>query len=337
MEPLNIQDRYEHYRFDVDKGQKPIRIDKFISDRITNVSRTKIQDAATAGNILVNNNPVKSNYKVKPGDYISIVMEYPKRDVEITPENIPLNIVFEDETLIIVNKPPEMVVHPGYGNYTGTLVNALAYHLRDIPMFQGNDFRPGLVHRIDKNTSGILVIAKTEEAKNKLARQFFDHTVDRKYIALIWGVPKETGGTITGHIGRSPKDRKVMHVFQDGETGKHAITHYKIIEKLGYVSLVECTLETGRTHQIRVHFKYIKHPLFNDAAYGGDQILRGTVFTKYKQFVNNCFHILPRQALHAKSLGFVHPVSGKHLFFDSNLPDDMQQVIDKWRTYIQNR
>lgn len=336
-EPLNIQDNYEHYRYDVDKGQNPIRIDKFIADRITNVSRTKIQDAATAGNILVNNNPVKSNYKVKPGDYISIVMEYPKREFEITPENIPLDIVYEDETLIIVNKKPQMVVHPGYGNYTGTLVNALAYYLRDIPMFQGSDFRPGLVHRIDKNTSGILVIAKTEEAKNKLAKQFFDHTVDRKYIALIWGVPKKPEATITGHIGRSPKDRKVMHVFPEGETGKHAITHYKIIESLGYVSLIECTLETGRTHQIRAHFKHIKHPLFNDATYGGDQILRGTVFTKYKQFVNNCFNILPRQALHAKSLGFNHPVSGQQLFFDSNLPDDMQQVVDKWRTYIQNR
>jgi 23S rRNA pseudouridine1911/1915/1917 synthase len=328
---------YEHHRFEVDKGQKLLRIDKFLVNRIENASRNKIQQAADANCILVNETPVKSNYKVKPGDIISVVMEQPPREIELIPQDIPINIVFEDDHFVIVNKEPGMVVHPAYGNYTGTLVNALAWHFKDLPIFNTSDARPGLVHRIDKNTSGILVIAKTEDAKNKLSKQFFDRTTDRKYIALVWGSFKEPSGTITGHVGRSLKDRKMMSVFPDGEHGKSAITHYKVLEDLGYVSVVECKLETGRTHQIRAHFKYIGHPLFNDDTYGGDQILKGTTFTKYKQFVQNCFAMLPRQALHAKSLALDHPVTGERMFFDSDLPDDMASTIEKWRNYISNR
>ncbi len=327
------QEFYEHFRFVADRGQSLLRIDKYLVNKIENVSRTRIQGAATAGNILVNNKPVKSNYRVKPGDVISIVMTYPPREIEIFPENIPVDIIFEDDDLIIINKAPGMVVHPGHGNYSGTLVNALTYYLKDLPLFQSGEIRPGLVHRIDKNTSGILVIAKTELAHNKLAKQFFDHSVNRKYLALVWGNLEENEGTITGHIGRNPKDRTRMYVFPDGSFGKPAVTRFKVIERLGYISLVECKLETGRTHQIRVHFQYYKHPVFNDNEYGGDIILKGTTFSKYWQFVQNCFKILPRQALHAKSLRFIHPRTNQPVFFDSDLPEDMQKVIEKWRNY----
>ncbi len=331
------QELYEHFRFVVDGGQSLLRIDKYLSSRMEKTSRTRIQNAANAGNILVNNLTVKPNYKVKPGDVVQIVLPNPPREIELIPENIPINIVYEDDDVLVVNKEPGMVVHPAYGNYTGTLVNALMYHFRDLPLFSTGEARPGLVHRIDKNTSGILVIAKNELALNRLSRQFFERTTDRKYQALVWGIPEPPEGTITGHVGRSIRDRKIMQVFPDGSDGKPAITHYKILENLGYISLVECKLETGRTHQIRVHFSHIKHPLFNDEEYGGDQIIKGTTFTKYQQFIKNCFKILPRQALHAKSLAFDHPVTRKRLFFDSGLPDDMVQVIDKWRKYTSGR
>ena len=330
-------DLWEHYRFEVDQGQALMRIDKYLTNRIENVSRSRIQSAADAGNILANKTPVKSNYKVKPGDEIQIVMDYPRREIEIIPEDIPLDIVYEDEQLIVLNKPAGLVVHPGHGNYSGTLVNALAWYLRDLPLFNSEDPRPGLVHRIDKDTSGLMVIAKTELAKNKLGYQFYNKTTKRSYMAILWGSPKEKSGTVTGNIGRSLSNRQIFTVFPDGDRGKHAVTHYNVIDELGYVSLVECRLETGRTHQIRVHMKYLGHPLFNDAAYGGDQILRGTTFNKYKQFVQNCFKLLPRQALHAKTIGFSHPVTGKELIFDSELPDDMQAVINRWKNYIGNR
>jgi 23S rRNA pseudouridine1911/1915/1917 synthase len=331
------QELFEHHSFIADKGQSPLRVDKFLGNKIENASRNKIQSAAEAGNIHVNGTPVKSNYKVKPGDHVAVVMAYPPREIELIPQDIPLNIVYEDDHLVVVNKQPGMVVHPGYGNYSGTLVNALMHHLKDTPLFQSGDQRPGLVHRIDKNTSGLLVIAKTEKAMNHLAGQFFHKTSDREYIALVWGIPKESKGTITGHIGRSLKNRKVMTVFPDGEYGKHAVTHYEVLEELGYISVVKCRLETGRTHQIRAHFRYLGHPLFNDNEYGGDQILKGTTFTKYKQFVQNCFNILPRQALHAKSLGFEHPATGERMLFNSEIPDDMTQVIEKWHRYLSGR
>lgn len=331
------QEQFEHFRFEADPGQNPLRIDKFLVDRMLNSSRNKIQDAADNGNILVNDVPVKSNYKVKPKDVITIVLSYPPREIEIIPEDIPINIVYEDDAFLIINKEPGMVVHPSYGHYTGTMVNALAFHLQNSPLFKSNDPRPGLVHRIDKNTSGILVVAKTEEAKTKLGLQFFNKTSDRKYRALVWGNLDDDEGTITGHVGRNLKNRKVMAVFPDGEFGKHAVTHYKVLERLGYVNLVECILETGRTHQIRVHFKSIGHPLFNDAEYGGDEIRKGTTFTKYKQFVQNCFKICPRQALHAKSLGFIHPATGEYISFDSEIPEDMATLIQKWRDYTSNR
>jgi 23S rRNA pseudouridine1911/1915/1917 synthase len=336
-ELVDQQELFEHYRFKADPGQSLLRIDKFLSDRLENSSRTRIQNAANAGNILVNNNAVKPNYKIKPGDIVQVVLPTPPRDIELIPENIPLTIVYEDDDVLVVNKQPGMVVHPAYGNYTGTLVNALMWHFRDLPLFNTGESRPGLVHRLDKNTSGILVIAKNEFALNRLSKQFFDRTTDRRYNALIWGIPDPSEGTITGNVGRSIKDRKVMQVFKDDTEGKTAITHYKVLEDFGYISLIECKLETGRTHQIRVHFSHIKHPLFNDEEYGGDQILKGTTFTKYQQFIKNCFKILPRQALHAKSLAFDHPVTGKRLSFDSDLPDDMVQVIEKWRKYISGR
>lgn len=328
---------FEHYHFTVDPGQSLLRIDKFLSNRINKISRSKIQTAAEAGNILVNGSPVKANYTVKPNDEISIVMEYPRRELKILPEEIPLNIVYEDDQLLVINKPPGLVVHPGHGNYTGTLVNALAWYYRDLELFKSTDPRPGLVHRIDKDTSGLLVVAKTEKAKVNLALQFFEKTTERKYQALVWGIPKEPEGTITGNIGRSLKNRQVFTVFPEEDYGKHAVTHYSVLRTIGYVSLVECRLETGRTHQIRVHMKYINHPLFNDSNYGGDQILRGTTFTKYKQFVQNCFKILPRQALHAKTLGFIHPVTGEKMVFNSELPEDMSSVIEKWENYISSR
>ena len=328
---------FEHYRLTVDPGQKALRIDKFLSNRIDNASRSRIQSAADAGNILANNKPVKPNYKVRPNDEIVIVMDYPRRELKIIPEDIPLDIVFEDDQLIVINKPPGLVVHPGHGNYSGTLVNALAYYFKDLPLFNKEDPRPGLVHRIDKDTSGLLVVAKTELAKNKLALQFFEKTTERRYQALVWGSVNDDEGTVTGNIGRSLKNRQVFTVFPEGDYGKHAVTHYRVLKRIGYVSLVECRLETGRTHQIRVHMKYINHPLFNDANYGGDKILRGTTFTKYKQFVNNCFNILPRQALHAKTLGFIHPTTGEKMVFDSELPEDMATAIEKWENYISNR
>ncbi|MBN2633016.1 MAG: RluA family pseudouridine synthase [Bacteroidales bacterium] len=331
------QDLYEHHRFTVDPGQGLLRIDRYLSARMDKVSRTRIQSAAGAGNIIVNNKPVKPNYRVKPNDIVQILLPDPPRDIELIPEDIPLDIVYEDDDVIVVNKEAGMVVHPAYGNYTGTLVNALMWHFRDLPLFQTGELRPGLVHRIDKNTSGILVVAKNELALNKLSRQFYERTTDRKYIALVWGRPDPAEGTITGHVGRNIRDRKIMQVFPDGSQGKPAITHYRVIEDFSYVSLVECKLETGRTHQIRVHFSHIRHPLFNDGEYGGDKILKGTTFSKYQQFVRNCFGILPRQALHARSLSFDHPVTRKRLFFDSELPDDMKMAIDKWRSYISGR
>ncbi len=331
------QELFEHFRFKVDARQSLLRIDKYITAKLENTSRTRVQEAANAGNIMVNDVAIKPNYRVKPGDIIQILLPNPPREIELIPQNIPINIVYEDDDVVVVNKEAGMVVHPAYGNYTGTLVNALMWHFKDLPLFKTGEQRPGLVHRIDKNTSGILVIAKTEYAHNKLARQFFDRTTDRKYVALVWGTPDPPEGTITGNVGRSPKDRKVMYVFSDGSQGKHAITHYRMIEDLGYISMVECKLETGRTHQIRVHFSYIKHPLFNDEEYGGDQILKGTTFSKYQQFVKNCFAILPRQALHAKSLAFDHPVTGKRMSFESELPEDMKKVIEKWRVYISGR
>lgn len=331
------QELFEHYRFTVDRGQSVIRIDRYVTDRIENSSRTRVQNAAYAGNILVNNNPVKPNYKVKPGDLVQVVLPVPPREIELIPQDIPLNIIYEDDDVIVINKEPGMVVHPAYGNYTGTLVNALMWHFRDLPLFSTGELRPGLVHRLDKNTSGLLVVAKNEYALNRLSKQFYDRTTDRKYIALVWGVPSPMEGTITGNVGRNIRDRKKMQVFRDGDEGKNAITHYTVLEDFGYVSLVECKLETGRTHQIRVHFSYIKHPLFNDEEYGGNKILKGTTFSKYQQFIKNCFTIIPRQALHAKSLAFDHPVTGKRFLFDSELPYDMKQVIEKWRQYTSGR
>jgi 23S rRNA pseudouridine1911/1915/1917 synthase len=336
IEEQENDELYEHYRIVADKGQEPLRIDKFLMNRIENATRTKLQNAAIAGNILVNGNTVKPNYRVKPFDVITIVLAHPPRDREVIPEDIPLNIVFEDDQLVVVNKPAGLVVHPGYGNYSGTLVNGLMYHFKNLPMFQGLDPRPGLVHRLDKNTSGIMVLAKNEVALAKLAKQFFDRTTKRRYVALVWGEPEEEG-TITGHIGRSIRDRKKMDVFPEGDQGKHAVTHYKVLERFGYISLVECRLETGRTHQIRVHFQHIGHPIFNDEVYGGDKILKGTSFSKYKQFIENCFKVMPRHALHAKSLGFLHPVTGKEMFFESEIAEDMVEVIDKWRKYTGTR
>ena len=328
---------FEHFRFISDPGQATLRVDKFLINKLENTSRSRIQAAANAGNILANNLPVKPNYRVKPGDVVTLVLPHPPRKIELIPENIPLQIVHEDDEIIVVNKPSGLVVHPGYGNYTGTMVNALMYHLKDNPLFQSGDERPGLVHRIDKNTSGSLVVAKNELALNKLASQFFHKTSRRTYHALVWGDMKDEEGTIHGHLGRNPKNRKQMHVFPDGDQGKEAITHFRVLERLGYVNLVECRLETGRTHQIRVHFQYKGHPLFNDPEYGGDRILRGTTFTKYKQFVQNCFDLLPGQALHAKTLGFVHPGSEKEMLFEAPLPEGLSIVLDKWRTYIQGR
>lgn len=324
---------YEHFRIEVDPGQALTRIDKFLFNRIQNASRNKIQSAAKAGNILVNEEAVKSNYKVRPGDVISVVLSYPPRDVEITPEDIPLQIHYEDDDVIIVNKQAGLVVHPGHGNYTGTLLHGLANHFKQSGQTNIENGFGYLVHRIDKDTSGLLLIAKNETAQTRLAKQFFDHTIDRAYEALVWGEPKEEEGTIKGSIARNPHDRTQMTVFPENEKGKEAITHYKILRKFGYVSLLECVLETGRTHQIRAHLKYIGHPLFNDQKYGGHQILKGTTFTKYKQFVQNCFKIIPRQALHARSIGFVHPKTGKKLSFTSELPKDITEVLSKWEHY----
>lgn len=328
---------FEHFRFIADPGQSLIRIDKFLIDRLQDTSRTKIKDAADAGCILVNGKPAKANYKVKPNDVIVIMLTFPRREFELIPEDIPLNIVYEDDTLLVINKSPGMVVHPAHGNYTGTLIHALAWRYRELDMFTKEDIRAGLVHRIDKDTSGLLVIAKTEKAKTHLGKQFYNKTSHRVYQALVWGIPKEKEGTVDAAVGRSLKNRQVMAVFPDESHGKKAVTHYKVLEELGYISLIECRLETGRTHQIRVHMKHIGHPLFNDADYGGDQILKGTTFTKYRQFIDNCFKICPRQALHAKELGFVHPETREWMQFDSELPDDMAEVIRKWKTYLGGR
>lgn len=327
---------FEHYRFVSDKGQSLIRVDKFITSRIENTSRNRVQLAISAGYVFVNGKKVKANYQVKPLDVITLELPYQRRALEILPEKIPLNIVYEDDDLLIVNKPAGMVVHPGHGNYTGTLINALSYHLGLTPSTEATDERMGvLVHRIDKNTSGLLLVAKNDAAQLLLAKQFFDHTIERKYIALVWGNVKEDHGRIEGHIGRDPNDRLRFKVFPEGDFGKRAVTHYKVIERFGYTTLVECRLETGRTHQIRVHMEWLGHPLFNDDRYGGEKIVKGTTYNKYRQFVQNCFEIMPRHALHAQTLGFTHPKGGHRLLFTSDLPKDFSSVIEKWRTFSQ--
>src|SRR5690606_7325866 len=329
------EELFEHYSFVGAKGQEPLRVDKYLMNFIENATRNKIQQAAKSGNIQVNGVPVKQNYKVKAGDRVQVMFEHPPYEFLLAPEDIPLDIVHEDDALLVVNKPAGMVVHPGHGNYTGTLINALVHHFDNLP--RNSSQRPGLVHRIDKDTSGLLVIAKTERAMAHLAKQFFEKTSEREYIALVWGRVEEEQGIVEGHIGRHPKNRLQMTVFPDGDNGKEAVTHYRVLERLGYVTLVSCRLETGRTHQIRVHMKHIGHTLFNDQRYGGDQILKGTTFTKYRQFVENAFKILPRQALHAKTLGFVHPGSGKAMRFDSELPLDFADCLEKWRAYAKNQ
>ena len=333
--PEESAELYEHFRFVVDRRQSPLRIDRYLMAKIENASRNRIQNSAHAGNILVNDVVVKSNYKVRPLDVITIVLAYPPRDTEVYPENIPITVVYEDEDILVVNKAPGMVVHPGHGNFTGTLQNALLFHLQ-----QNNpdnpDAKPYLVHRIDKDTSGIMLIAKNELSQTKIAKQFFDHTIDRAYIALVWGNIDHDEGTIDANIGRDVRNRLIQAIYDDPEMGRHAVTHYHVLERFGYVTLVECRLETGRTHQIRIHFKHIGHPLFNDESYGGAEILKGTTFTKYKQFVNNCFALLPRQALHAKSLGFIHPTTKQFIHFDSEYPSDLAAAIEKWRNYKTN-
>ncbi len=328
------EELYEHHNIIVDPKQSLLRIDRFLFDRLPNATRNKIQTGIKEGFVKVNDREVKPNYKVHPGDQISVFLTTPPREDVVVPENIPLDIVFEDKDLLVVNKSAGMVVHPAYQNWTGTLVNALAYHFENLPEMKGNVGRPGLVHRIDKDTSGLLVIAKTEQAMNGLAKQFFDHSINRTYHALVWGVPDEPKGTINVNVGRSLKDRRVTSAFPNGDFGRTAITHFEVIKDLRYVSLVKCNLETGRTHQIRAHMKFIGHPLFNDVTYGGDKILKGTVFSKYKQFVQNCFKLMPRQTLHAKSLGFIHPTTKKYIEFDSDLPEDFTALIDKWENYV---
>ncbi|MFR0677741.1 RluA family pseudouridine synthase [Dysgonomonas mossii] len=328
---------FEHYRFVADKGQGMIRVDKYLAMHIVGVSRNRIQQAAEADCILVNNTPVKSNYRIKPLDVISVVMNRPPRELEIIPEDIPLDVVYEDEDLMVINKPPGLVVHPGFGNYQGTMVNAIAYRLKDTPEYDSKDPRLGIVHRIDKDTSGLILVAKNAYAKTHLSAQFFNKTTKRQYIALVWGNISDDEGRIEANIGRSLKNRMLMTVFPEADYGKHAVTHYKVLERLGYVTLIQCQLETGRTHQIRVHMKHIGYTLFNDERYGGNEILKGTNFAKYKQFVQNCFNICPRQALHAQTLGFVHPRTGQELMFEAPLPDDMSQLVEKWRGYIAYR
>lgn len=329
------EELFEHYQIKADPKQSLLRIDKFLMDRLPNVSRSKVQEAIRSGYVKVNGQGVKPNYKVRAFDEIVIALPEPPRDTEVVPEDIPLDIVYEDEHVLVVNKAAGMVVHPAYNNWTGTLVNALAHHFQQLPTMEGNEGRPGLVHRIDKDTSGLLVIAKTEMAMSSLAKQFFDHSIERTYYALVWGEPEEKKATININLGRSPKDRRITMGFPQSDAGRTAITHYEIIRNLRYVSLLRCRLETGRTHQIRAHLKYIKHPLFNDALYGGDQILKGTRFSKYKAFVENCFKLMPRQALHAKSLGFVHPATKEWVQFESELPEDFAAVLEKWEKYVQ--
>lgn len=336
-EEENTPQLYEHFRFVADRGQSLLRVDKFLVDRMFGATRNRIQLAAEAGCILANGTPVKSNYRVKPEDVVTIVMTRPRRELEIIPENIPIKIIYEDEDLLVVDKPAGLVVHPGHGNYTGTLVNALAWYLKDDPSYDPVDPRLGLVHRIDKDTSGLLVVAKKPEAKANLSLQFFNKTTKREYRALVWGIVQEEEGRIEGNIGRDPRNRMQMTVFPEGDQGKTAVTHYSVLERLGYVTWVKCSLETGRTHQIRVHMKYIGHTLFNDERYGGNEILKGTTFAKYKQFVQNCFATCPRQALHAKTLGFIHPTTGKEMFFDSEIPDDLAGMLEKWRVYANTK
>lgn len=330
------REMFEHFRFEADKGQQLLRVDKFLVDRMVKTSRNRIQQAADADCVIVNGKPVKSSYKVKPGDVVSIVMDRPRYELEIIPEDIPLDIVYEDDDLLVVNKPAGLVVHPGHGNYTGTLVNALAWHFKDNPDYDVSDPRLGLVHRIDKDTSGLLVVAKTPYAKSFLGEQFFNKTTRREYQALVWGDFDADKGTIIGNIARNPRNKLQMAVFDDPAIGKHAVTHYEVLERFGYVTLVKCVLETGRTHQIRVHMLSKGHPLFNDARYGGDKILRGTTFAKYKQFIDNCFEACPRQALHARTLGFKHPTTGEQMDFSCPLPSDMSQLLDKWRSYVRD-
>lgn len=325
---------YEHHRIVCDPGQEPYRVDKFLMDRLPNVTRNKVQQGIKDGFVKVNGNEVKPNYKVHPNDDIIVAFPEPPRETALLPEDIPLNIMHEDDDILIVNKEPGMVVHPAYNNWSGTLVNALVHHFQQLPTMKDNEGRPGLVHRIDKDTSGLLVIAKTEKAMSKLAKQFYDHSIERTYYALVWGVPKEAEGTINVNLGRSEKDRRVTVAIEDGSRGRTAITHYKVLQDLRYVSLIQCNLETGRTHQIRAHMKYLGHPLFNDATYGGNAVLKGTRFSKFKSFVDNAFKLMPRQALHAKSLGFVHPKTNKLVQFDSDLPDDFVNVLDKWEHYV---
>lgn len=331
---LENEELYEHHKFVANVGQEPLRVDKFLMNFIENATRSKLQQAAKAGNVLVNELPVKSNHKVKPNDIVRIVLAYPPAENLLVAEDIPLDIIYEDDAVMVVNKPAGMVVHPGHGNYSGTLVNGLIHHIENLPT--NSNERPGLVHRIDKDTSGLLVVAKTEVAMANLSRQFFDRTTERLYYALVWGNVAEDEGRIEGNIGRSLKNRLQMAVFPDGDFGKHAVTHYKVLERLTYVTLVQCKLETGRTHQIRVHLKDIGHTLFNDERYGGNDILKGTTFTKYKQFVHNCFKVLPRQALHAKTLGFTHPTTGEFMRFNSEVPEDINACLEKWRTYSEN-
>lgn len=335
----NNEELYERFNLTIDKGQEPLRIDKFLSNRIEGATRNKLQQAINLGMVLVNGNAVKSNYKIKPGDSVIIYSDMSPEETDIVPEKMELNIHYEDESLMVINKPAGMVVHPGSGNYSGTLLNGVAYYLQQQQPDLSEETLPrfGLVHRIDKNTSGLLVLAKTHKAMRHLARQFYDHTVKRQYVALAWGDFSEDEGTIIAHVGRHQRFRKLFEAYPDGEQGKEAITHYKVLERFGYVTLVQCVLETGRTHQIRVHMKYLGHPLFNDDFYGGDKIVKGTVFTRYKQFVDNCFQICQRQALHARTLGFIHPENEQELFFETPLPDDMEQVIEKWRRYAKNR
>lgn len=334
LEDAEDDELFEHHRIVADPGQALLRIDKFLMDRLPNVTRTKIQEGIHLGFVKVNDRDIKPNHKIHPGDIVTVSLPEPPRDTDVKPENIPLNIVFEDDHLLVVNKAAGMVVHPAYQNWTGTLVNALMYHFQNLPHMPGNEGRPGLVHRIDKDTSGLLVIAKTEPAITHLAKQFFDHSIERTYQAIVWGIPSPESGTINVNVGRSLKDRRITAAFPKGDFGRTAITHYKLLKDYRYVSLIECRLETGRTHQIRAHMKHVGHPLFNDVMYGGSDIMKGTVFTKYKQFVENCFKIIPRQALHAKSLGFIHPVTGKHMYFDSELPQDFVEVLEKWDKYV---
>ena len=330
----NNEELFEHFSFSADKGQEPIRVDKFLMNRIENATRNKIQKAAKSGYIFSNNIPIKQNYKVKPGDNVKVMFHHPPHEHLIVGEKMDIDIVYEDSDLMVVNKPPNQVVHPGHGNYSGTLLNGLIYHNQNLP--ENSDGRPGLVHRIDKDTSGLLVVAKSDLALTKLAEQFFHKKIERKYLAIVWGVPKPSKDTINKNLSRDKKNRMIMSVPDEDNIGKRAVTHYKVVEDYGYVSLIECQLETGRTHQIRAHMKYIGHPIFNDIRYGGDKILKGTIFNKYKQFVDNCFKVLPRQALHAKTVGFLHPIKNKKMVFEIDVPDDFNSCLEKWKKYSKN-